>query len=96
MWYQFGRNSMSLLRNEDRKGQVFSYSTTKCMEFRVHILRGGVFTTQAKPCFSLSSSYSNGDVPISLKASFTLCLKGRFVLGASPVVLSDEQAVDWE
>lgn len=46
---------------------------------RVQILEGGIVAIQAKLRASFSSSYWNGDVPMSLMASFALCFKERFV-----------------
>lgn len=54
---------------------------------RHQILEGGILVSQPADCLCLSSSLSNGDVPMSLMAVFTRCLKDRFGLDVFSVGL---------
>lgn len=71
----------------------FTATQVPARRFLIQSLEGGIDAAQAKLCSSLWS-FSNGDVPISLTASFTLCFKERFVFAGCWDDFSYEHAVE--
>lgn len=59
-------------------------------------MEGGKLVSQPAVCMASSSSYSKGDVPMSLKAFLIFCLKERLGFDCLSEALSYDQAVDSE